>query len=319
MLTEDFIALNSPILDVRSPQEYAQGHLPGAISFPLFTDAERAAVGTAYKEIGREEAVRLGLRLIGPKLASFVEAADKIACETKLLRLYCWRGGMRSGSMAWLLSTAGYRCKLLKGGYKAYRNWALAQFAKPYSLHVLGGLTGCGKTERLLQMHANGEQVIDLEGIASHRGSCFGHLGNSPQPTCEQFTNVLAWELSKCSSERPIWVEDESRMIGTCQIPQPFWEQMCAARFVWVEASEEERIERLLRGYGAFAKEDLISSIKKIERRLGGLRTKQILSSIEDGHIQAAIENILEYYDRAYLHACARRSRDIPINHCNIP
>jgi tRNA 2-selenouridine synthase len=316
MHTEDFIALNSPILDVRSPQEYAQGHFPGAISFPLFTDAERAEVGTVYKQVGREEAVRLGLRLIGPKLASLVEEADNIACGAKHLRLYCWRGGMRSGSVAWLLSTAGYRCAVLTGGYKAFRRWALAQFAKPYPLNVLGGLTGCGKTEILLQKHAKGEQVIDLEGIASHRGSCFGHLGKSPQPTCEHFTNLLAWELSKCSMDRPIWIEDESRMIGTCQIPQLFWEQMSAAHFVWVEASKEERVERLMHGYGAFARENLIASIMKIERRLGSLRTKEIISNFDEGHIQAAIENILTYYDQAYLHSCARRSRHIP--YCNI-
>jgi tRNA 2-selenouridine synthase len=308
MSIHTFLSSETPLLDVRSPQEYRQGHFPGAVSFPLFTDEERALVGTSYKKEGKEAAVRLGLAIVGPKLVGFIEEAERISNGSKSLRVYCWRGGMRSGSMAWLLTTAGYSCQVLEGGYKAFRRWSSEIFARSYNLMVVGGLTGSGKTERLQLLKSQGEQVVDLEALAGHRGSSFGHLGLGPQPTCEHFSNLLASELSRMDPSQTVWVEDESRMIGSCQIPQPFWEQMCSAKMVWIEATKEERVERLIREYGEFNRDDLISAVKRIERRLGGAKTKMIIELISQGNIEA-ITGLLDYYDRAYLHTCEKHPR----------
>lgn len=305
-----FLLVNGPVIDVRSPKEFQQGHLPGAVSLPLFTDSERALVGTAYKRQGHADAVRLGLKLVGPKLSSLIEQADALAGNGKSFRIYCWRGGMRSSSMAWLLSTAGYHCTVLSGGYKSFRKWVTGQFEKPYSLVVLGGLTGCGKTEKLHELKSMGEQTIDLEGLANHRGSSFGHIGCLPQPSCEQFTNTLAWELSRLDPARPVWVEDESRMIGTCQLPHPFWKKMCEARMAWIEASTEARVGRLVRDYGMHAKEMLLQAVRRLEKKLGGAKTKYVCECIEDGRLEEAIVQVLEYYDKTYAFSCLKHPRE---------
>ncbi len=180
-----------PLLDVRSPGEYAQGHVPGALSFPLFSDAERATVGTIYKQQSRDLALETGLELVGPKLGGFVREARTLAPQGQVV-VHCWRGGQRSGSMAWLLRQGGLDVWTLEGGYKAYRTWVLAELAaQQYSLYIIGGRTGTGKTKILHALRQMGEQVVDLEGLACHKGSAFGFIGELPQPTVEQFENDL--------------------------------------------------------------------------------------------------------------------------------
>lgn len=299
---QHFLQANTPILDVRSPIEYVKGHIPGAISFPLFDDNERAEIGTLYKKKGKEAAVKLGLKYVGPKLLSFVEKAEAICDGTKMLRLYCARGGMRSSSVAWLLRTGGISCQLLVGGYKAYRNWVLKQFQETYTFIVVGGLTGSGKTDLLHHLKDREVQVVDLEDLASHKGSCFGHLGQKKQPPIEHFENLLAQQLSIMNKSLPIWVEDESRLIGSCVIPKEIWDQMKAGRFVWLNSPKEERLKRLLKTYGEYSSEDLIASTKKLVKRMGAVRNKEAIEAIELNDLTKATEILLEYYDSSYLH-----------------
>lgn len=221
----DFLAENSPILDVRSPSEFAQAHIPNAISFPLFTDEERAQVGICYKHEGRDAAVELGFAIAGGKFAGFIAQAKEIAPD-RHVRLHCWRGGMRSGAVAWVLGMAGFEVTTLKGGYKAFRHWAMRQNEKSLRVITLGGMTGTGKTKILAALAAEGEQVLDLEAIANHRGSSYGALGLPPQPSTEQFENLIAMQWSKFDRDRPVWIEAESRGIGRCRVPVGIFDQM---------------------------------------------------------------------------------------------
>lgn len=304
-MTQDahtFLQITNPIFDVRSPAEFLQGHIPGAHSLPIFSNEERALVGTVYKQEGKEAAVSLGLDLVGPKLRSFVTQAKYIAGSKANIRVYCWRGGMRSSSMAWLLETAGFTCQVLSGGYKTFRRWTLDQFQKSYYLIILDGLTGSGKTEQLQALAKKGEQVIDLENIAKHRGSSFGHLGLAIQPSSEQFENILAYQLSRYDPLVPIWIENESRTIGKCYIPQKFKQQMTNASKVWVESTKEDRTRRLILEYGSYPADELIVATRRLVKKLGGVRTEQIVGCIERGEVEEAVILMLEYYDKAYLH-----------------
>lgn len=309
MDSEEFINHTHPILDVRSPCEFLHAHIPGALSFPLFSDEERVAVGTLYKKQGRDAAVKLGLRFVGPNLTSFVEKAENLAPADKKLYIYCARGGMRSSSLAWLLETAGFKCILLKGGYKAFRNWALTQFERKYQLQVLGGLTGCGKTEYLQKLATEGEQVINLEAIANHRGSSYGHLGLPQQPTTEQFENILAIQLSRLNPNIACWIEDESRTIGKCPIPCSLRNQMMQAPLVWMECPKKDRIQRLLRIYGTHAPEEILEATQRLEKKLGLVRTKEVIEAVKAHEMEKAISIVLDYYDQTYLYSCQRQNR----------
>jgi tRNA 2-selenouridine synthase len=291
----EFLDCTTPILDVRSPSEFAQGHLPGAVSFPLFTDAERTEVGICYKQQGREQAVELGFALAGPKFAGFIAQAKQIA-PNRQLRLHCWRGGMRSEAVAWVLGLAGFEVSLLKGGYKAFRRWVLQQFEQPKPILILGGMTGTGKTDILQALRELGEPVIDLEHLASHRGSSFGGLGLSPQPTQEQFENQLALAWAALAPQQSVWLEAESRRIGCCRIPDALFGQMERARLLEINRPLSERLAYLVKIYGGFPAEDLITATERIRKRLGGERT------------QAAVK-ILDYYDRTYRYDLQRRQK----------
>jgi tRNA 2-selenouridine synthase len=310
-----FLTRTEPTLDVRSPSEFLQGHIPGAHSFPLFSDEERSRVGTLYKNQGKEAAVKLGLECVGPKLSSFVEKADALASSVKSVRIYCWRGGMRSSSLAWLLETAGMRCMLLEGGYKSFRRWSLEQFKIKYAFILVGGFTGSGKTELLQLLKQQNEQVIDLEQLAQHRGSSFGHLGNLPQPSSEHFENLLAVQLAQYDPQRPIWIEDESRMIGCCSVPRDLWEQLGCAPVVWLQHPKEQRVKRLLEIYGGYPPNEIIQAVERLTKRLGTARTKELVQLIQEQKMEPAIQRILEYYDQAYTYACQKRPRKyIPFN-----
>lgn len=288
-----------PLLDVRAPAEYASGHIPGALNMPLFTDAERAIVGTLYKQESREAAFLKGLDLIGPKMSQFVRAAKEVAPENQLL-IHCWRGGMRSESMAWLYRTAGFEVGVLEGGYKGYRKQARTDLAQPLSLLVLGGNTGSGKTDILHALAAAGEQVIDLEGLAHHKGSAFGAMGQAPQPTTEQFENNLHKRLLELDPKRRIWVEDESRSIGKVFIADPFWKQMEQAPTLVIEVPVQVRVQRLVREYAAFSPQSLEDAFLRIQKRLGGLRLQQAREALAKGDFASTAEIALAYYDKAY-------------------
>lgn len=308
--TAEFLNTPEVLLDVRSPAEYAQGRIPGAISFPLFSNAERAEVGTCYKQQGRDAAVELGLAIVGPKLAEFVATAKQLAPDHRL-RIHCWRGGMRSGSMAWLMETAGFQVALLERGYKGFRQWARSQLAIPKPVLTLGGMTGTGKTAILHTLAAQGEQILDLEDLANHRGSSYGNLGLPPQPTTEQFENLIAIEWAKFSADFPVWIEAESRMVGTCRVPDQLFQQMITAPVLQVERSRPERLQILLKMYGTVDPTQLIMATERLTKRLGGDRTQAAVNLIRQGNLAAAINIVLDYYDKTYLHDLQRRN--VPI------
>lgn len=305
---QDFLthAQKLPIIDVRSPKEYAQGHIVGAHNMPLFSDEERAVIGTLYKQQGKEMALLKGLDFVGVKLSNFVKMAAKIAPDKKIL-VHCWRGGMRSESVAMLLQYAGFEVNLLKGGYKAYRQYVLESFAQPYTLQVLGGKTGVGKTEILHELADLGEQIIDLEGIACHKGSAFGHLAQAAQPTVEQFENNLFHQLQKLDWQKKIWVESESRSIGRVFIPEGFWRKMEIASFFLVEMPENVRIERLVKEYAAANPDEIVLCLDRIARKLGGVAYQQALIAFEEKDFETATQIVLHYYDKSYQHSREKR------------
>jgi tRNA 2-selenouridine synthase len=290
------------LLDVRSPSEYAHGHIPGAQSLPLFSDEERAEIGTLYKQAGPEQALLKGLERVGPKMRSLVETARQIAPSGKVA-LHCWRGGQRSSSVGWLLAMAGLQVQVVAGGYKAYRNYILSQFAeRPARLLIIGGPTGAGKTEVLHALREQGEQIIDLEGLAHHKGSAFGALGEVPQPTVEQFENDLFEAFRHMDPQRAIWLENESRAIGRVYIPDPFWRRMLAAPLFQLEVPFEQRLARLVKVYAQYPQVQLAEAFAKIGKRLGGQHLKAALAALDAGDYEAAAAVALSYYDKAYAH-----------------
>jgi tRNA 2-selenouridine synthase len=296
------------LFDVRSPGEYGKGHIPGAHNLPLFTDEERHEVGFLYKQKSREAAVLRGLDIVGPRLSGYLSQAKQVAADRDIL-LYCLHGGMRSESLAWLLQKGGYRVGLLKGGYKAYRHQVLRFFENELNLLVLGGMTGSGKTDILHLLRRRGEQVLDLEGLARHRGSAFGAVEGQPQPSTEQFENDAHAVCSAFSPRRRIWVEDESRLIGRVCIPDGLFRQMRRAQVLRIEVPRDIRVARLCREYGRVPKESLVAAVQHIRKRLGGARLKAILQAIDSGDYAWAAHALLDYYDKGYQHGNAQRDQ----------
>lgn len=316
------------LLDVRSPGEYNHAHIPSATSFPLFTDEERKIVGTTYKQKSREDAIKIGLDFFGPKMRRMVEEAESLVQSqevqssksenniqaSKEVFVYCWRGGMRSAGVAWLLDLYGFKVYTLAGGYKAFRNHVLQTFQQPFQFKILGGYTGSGKTEVLNELEKNGETIINLEKIASHKGSAFGAFKMLPQPKQEMFENLLALELNAKSIQleisslssptggqgAAIWLEDEAQRIGDLNLPNGLWDMMRASPIFFLEIPFEERLNHIVAEYGECEKEKLIDSTKRISQRLGGLDTKNTIEFLEKGEIKEAFRILLRYYDKRY-------------------
>lgn len=335
---EEFLKLSGqfPVFDVRSPSEFAKAHIPGAFSLPLFTDEQRKVIGTSYKQQSREAAVNIGLNYFSDRMKIIpVEVAnllndffktDKAPVSGVTLKgngilVHCWRGGMRSGAVAWLLSLYGYPVFVLKGGYKSFRSFALQQFEKNYQIKILGGYTGSGKTEILKELKSKGQFVIDLEKLANHKGSAFGSLGQPAQPTQEMFENLLAVDLWKISDVRDadnsddytkrqtsvLWVEDESRNIGNIHIPNGFWERMRNGKLYFLEIPFDARLHFITSVYGAFKKNDLVNSVVKIQKKLGGLETKNAVNFLLENKIKDCFTILLQHYDRLYKRSFDKR------------
>lgn len=298
-----------PLIDVRTPAEFEQGHVPGAFNIPLFSNEERVLVGTTYKQQGREEAILLGFDLTGSKWSGFIKGALEIAPQKKVA-VHCWRGGMRSGAMAWALGLYGFEVYVIEGGYKRFRNWFLSQFARPWNLVNLGGMTGSGKTKILEHLKAGDEQVIDLEDLAQHQGSSFGTMNRMVQPTQEQFENNFAHKLNTYDAEKRIWVEDESVTIGKRVIPKQFWEQMRAAFLICLDVPVEKRAEKLVEEYGVLDKDFLIECTTRIKKRLGPEQTRDAVKAIAEGRMYEFIRLLLVYYDKNYRKGIDKRPQD---------
>ncbi len=327
---EEFLVLckEHPVLDVRSPGEYSHAHIPGAISLPLFSDEERKVVGTAYKQESKEKAVKMGLNFFGVKMVKMVEEVEasskvrdkkydvrsedkSVANDSNIVLVHCWRGGMRSAGVAWLLDLYGFKVFTLVGGYKVYRKWVLQQFEKQYFFNILGGYTGSGKTEILQVLDKKNELVIDLEKLASHKGSAFGRLGQPIQPSQEMFENLLAAALKNTDERKEkrmgspektayIWLEDESQRIGEVNIPNSIFSQMRDRPVFFLDIPFEERLHFIVTQYGKFDKIELVNSIIRIKKRLGGLETKIAINYLIEDNIKDGFAVLLAYYDKSY-------------------
>ncbi len=302
----DFRNLTYPIVDVRSHSEFCKGHLPGAINIPLFSDIERDAIGKSYKKESRIKAILNGLKITLPKasklLKLIIETTTKKDNGNKSLRIYCWRGGMRSSSFAWLARTIGINTFLLRGGYKSYRNWALNQFEVNLPIRLIGGKTGTSKTDLLNYIKKESIYVIDLEGIANHRGSSFGSLGMEKQPTTQQFENILAESIDEFhkNDANEIWLEAESSNLGKCRIPNSLYTKMKNAPIIEIIKTKDERIKNLVNVYSQNSQNELKDAVKRISKRLGPQRTKEALDAIEKKEWSKACKSMLAYYDKCY-------------------
>lgn len=299
------LAESIPVVDVRSPSEYKSGHIPGAFNIPLFDDSERAIVGTLYKKEGRSKAVLKGIELTGPSMHHKLQAGLEIAREGRLL-VNCWRGGMRSEAMAWLFSLGNITTEVLDGGYKSYRHHVLSGLAEKRRTIILGGMTGSSKTHILKHISKQNNQVIDLEGLANHKGSAFGALGQLPQPSSEHFSNLLFDQWSKVDVNLPVWIEDESHNIGTVFMPDCFYDHILSSPTIILMMNVENRLPRLIEEYSQYPPGLLKDLVLKISKRLGGDNAREALCAIDTGDFAKAIEITLRYYDKTYLYSISR-------------
>lgn len=299
-----------PVVDVRSPAEFEKGHIPGAVNIPLFSNEERAHVGTVFKQRSQDEAYRIGYEYVTPKLQWFIDEARSKAPDGRVV-VHCWRGGMRSKAFAQHLSDHGFaEVHTIKGGYKSFRRLALGIFDQPYGLHILGGYTGSGKTRLLKEMEQSGFQVVDLEGLANHKGSAFGGIGQGGQPSSEQFENDLFEIWRHFDLSKPIWLEDESQNIGHVNIPNNLYARMKESEVFFLDIPREARARLLVEEYACQKTEHLEAAIHRISRRLGGLETQNALKCLaEKNYLEVALIT-LHYYDKTYLKGLRKRPEE---------
>ncbi|TDK48782.1 tRNA 2-selenouridine(34) synthase MnmH [Antarcticimicrobium luteum] len=293
------------VIDVRSPAEYAEDHVPGAINLPVLDNEERARVGTIYKQDSPFRARKIGAALVFRNAAGHIETAlqDKPGGWRPLV--YCWRGGQRSGSFAWMLSQIGWRAESIKGGYQTYRRLVygtLYEGRVPHRLVLLDGYTGTAKTDLLHILDRRGVQMLDLEGLAAHRGSLLGEMAE-PQPSQKAFETALAVALSRLDPARPVVVEAESSKVGERMVPPALWAAMKMAPRIEVEAPLAARTAYLVRAY-----DDILSDPDRLRARLDGLRAHRG-HAVVDGWFELIAAGdkpgltralMAEHYDPAY-------------------
>ncbi len=300
-------SLYDAIIDVRSPKEYRLDHIPGAINLPVLNDEERASVGTIYKQINPFEARRLGAKLVSRNIANHFDSELGTKPQNWRPLVYCWRGGQRSSSMARVLAETGWRTAVLDGGYQTYRRWVQSCLAdlslKPV---LLCGMTGSAKTQILKAVGELGAQVLDLEGLASHRGSLLGFEPAAEQPSQRRFESLIRAELAHLSPEKPLLIEAESSRIGACHIPHRLWRAMQNAPRIDIDAKLESRIDFLIKDYP-----HLLQEPQRLDRLIDGMASRHSRTLL--GSWREAIKNkdwaalarslITEHYDPAYRHA----------------
>jgi tRNA 2-selenouridine synthase len=300
------------VVDCRSPAEYAEDHVPGAISAPVLDDAERATVGTMYKQLSPFEAKKLGAALVATNVARHVRTlfADKPRGWRPLV--YCWRGGKRSAAMAHILREIGWDAQTLEGGYRAYRRWVVDELEKlpaRYALVVIHGPTGSGKSRLLAALREAGAQVLDLEGLAAHRGSVLGELPGQPQPAQKAFESELRHELSRLDAARPVFVEGESKKIGQLQVPEALIARMRASECVLLDTAPEARVQLLIGEYRHF-----LGDPRSLERQLDclvALHGREKIAGWKALAARGAWEELVkrllaEHYDPAYRRSSAK-------------
>ncbi len=292
------------IVDARTPLEFAEDHLPGAINVPILTNAERVEIGTLYKQQGPQVARVRGLELTCHRFPAIVASITEAAVGRPIL-VYCWRGGLRSESIALLLEMTGTPVVKLAGGYKTFRQLVSSFFKSvslPVQLVVLHGMTGSGKTEFLNQLPASDWTVIDLEGLARHRGSAFGSLGLGEQPPQKRFETLLWDAFRRAPLDRPIVVEGESKRIGQVTLPGNLYEVMADSTKIWCEVSVATRVKRLAAEY---ARQDyqqpMAEAIERIKKKLGGQHYDELMHKLEAWDVEGLAQGLIEqYYDKLY-------------------
>lgn len=305
------LAKYDEIIDVRTPAEFAEDHIPGAINCPVLDNEQRIQVGTLYKQVSPFEAKKIGAALVSENIAKHLK--DSFLDRPKSWRplIYCWRGGDRSGSMTTIFKAIGWQAGQLDGGYKAWRSHVIAQLEdlpQHYRFIVIGGATGSAKTRILQAIGALGEQVLDLENLANHKGSVLGVLPDSPQPSQKGFETSLMLALAALDPARPVYVEAESRKIGNLHVPEAMIARIRSGEFIAVDATLDARVAFLLKDYDYFlTKPDFLCG------RLGALRTLQSRETLDrwqqlirDGDWPTLVRELLEqHYDPLY-----QRSQD---------
>lgn len=300
------LAAYDAIIDVRSPVEFAEDHVPGAINLPVLTNTERAEVGTIYVQESRFRARRIGAAHIARNVATYLERelAERDGSFRPLI--YCWRGGQRSNAMALILSSVGWRTGLLEGGYKTYRrrvSAALYDGELPHRLLLIDGPTGCGKTELLHRLADLGVQTLDLEALAAHRGSLFGAIPGAAQPSQKMFESRLLAALEALDPARPVFVEAESSKIGERMIPPALWKPMEAASRIVLTAPVEARARYLVAAYGEFTRDPaaLDEVLARVPDRPGRKRLAEWRAMAEAGDFEGLAGALIAlHYDPAY-------------------
>lgn len=311
------LALYDMVIDVRSPGEFAEDHIPGAVNLPVLTDAERAEVGTIYVQKSHFRARRLGAAYVARNIAQHLETAlaDREGGFTPLV--YCWRGGMRSNAMATILSQVGWRTRVLEGGYRTYRRRVSARLYDedlPHRVLLLEGHTGTAKTELLSRLAARGVQTLDLEGLAAHRGSLFGGFSDRPQPSQKLFESRLLMALDALDPRRTVVVEAESSKIGDRMVPPALWTRLDAAPCVELEAEPTARAQYLVEAY-----QDIVQDRTALERALQRLpiqpspvRQAAWRALADAGKFAELTEALMAlHYDPAYARARKKHPRPL--------
>ena len=306
------------VLDARSPSEFAEDHLPGAINVPTLDDRERALVGTIYKQQSSFEAKRAGAPLAARNIARHIEEKFRDKPRDWRPLVYCWRGGGRSGSMVHVLRQVGWDAQRLEGGYKAFRRQVVADLeTMPAALrwHVICGATGSGKSRLLEALGEAGAQVLDLEVLAAHRGSVLGDLPDSPQPTQKSFETAIWTALSRHDPSRPVYVESESKKVGSLRVPDALIQRMRDARCFRLEATTDTRVALLLQDYAHFVAypDALAQKLELLQSLHGAERIERWKSLLAEGQWQPLVRDLLEsHYDPAYERSLFRNYRDAP-------
>lgn len=306
---EELDELDDPlIVDVRSPSEYEEDHLPGAVNLPVLSNQERDRIGTIYHQESTFKARREGAKEICRNVPNIIDEIDqRLDHRNHPLLLYCWRGGQRSQSLSIILDRIGYNVYRLEDGYKSYRKRVHQYFENEEwtsPLVTIYGLTGAGKTRLLKRLREAGHSVVDLEGAANHRGSAFGGIGLDEQPSQKLFERRLYQQIHR--SEPPIFLEGESRKIGRRTIPDPLFEDLIVSPRIWLETSIKNRVENITREYPwPECREDLVQAVGNLKERLGAEMVEELQEKLRQNHLEDVIETLLtEYYDPAYEKSC---------------
>jgi tRNA 2-selenouridine synthase len=305
------------IIDVRSPAEFAEDHIPGAVNLPVLDNEERAVVGTTYVQESRFLARRIGGAMVARNVARHLDTALANQPPTFKPLVYCWRGGQRSNAMALILAQVGWRTLVLKGGYKTYRRDTQARLYEhpiPHRLIVLSGETGSGKTEILNRVAALGGQVIDLEALALHRGSLFGAHAGRPQPSQKWFESSVAEQLDRCDPSRPVLVEAESYKIGNRTLPPSIWQAMANAQRIELHAPLDIRAAYLLHTYPGIAADRALleAAFSQLQLYPGRKRLEAWRQMADAGDFLTLIREVVErHYDPAYANSLRREQRQL--------